>query len=187
MRPGFDPWVGRIPWRTERLPTPIFWPREVHGLYSPWGAVRHDWATFTFPGVTLHTGALHHIGLATWLVLTNEMLVDVRHTQAGNVPMNLALLPCMKDQAHCSQCSFRTRHTGQITCPGWSRETRLGIKLKPEVQLRGSWPTDLWAWECIALRLSVWGKFCYPALLRQELTNTQDALVVWGAGSYWRM
>ena len=23
---GFDPWVGKIPWRRERLPTPGFWP-----------------------------------------------------------------------------------------------------------------------------------------------------------------
>ena len=30
--------LGReIPWRRERLPTPIFWPGEFHGLYSPWG------------------------------------------------------------------------------------------------------------------------------------------------------
>ena len=35
-RPGFDPWVGKIPWRRERLPTPGFWPGEFHGLYSPW-------------------------------------------------------------------------------------------------------------------------------------------------------
>ena len=33
----FDPWVGKIPWKRERLPTPVFWPGEVHGLYSPWG------------------------------------------------------------------------------------------------------------------------------------------------------
>ena len=33
----FDPWVGKIPWRRERLPTPVFWPGEFHGLYSPWG------------------------------------------------------------------------------------------------------------------------------------------------------
>ena len=33
--PGFDPWVGKIPWRRERLPTPVFWPGEFHGLYSP--------------------------------------------------------------------------------------------------------------------------------------------------------
>ena len=25
---GFDPWIGKIPWRRERLPTPIFWPGE---------------------------------------------------------------------------------------------------------------------------------------------------------------
>ena len=23
-KPGFDPWVGKIPWRRERLPTPVF-------------------------------------------------------------------------------------------------------------------------------------------------------------------
>ena len=30
----FDPWVGKIPWRMERLPTPVFWPGEFHGWYS---------------------------------------------------------------------------------------------------------------------------------------------------------
>ena len=30
-------WVGKIPWRRERLPTPVFWPGEFQGLYSPWG------------------------------------------------------------------------------------------------------------------------------------------------------
>ena len=25
------------PWIRERLPTPVFWPGEFHGLYSPWG------------------------------------------------------------------------------------------------------------------------------------------------------
>ena len=36
-RLGFDPWVGKIPWRMERLLTPVFWAGEFHGLYSPWG------------------------------------------------------------------------------------------------------------------------------------------------------
>ena len=36
-RPGFSPWVGKIPWRREGLPTPVFWPGIFHGLYSPWG------------------------------------------------------------------------------------------------------------------------------------------------------
>ena len=30
-RPGFSPWVGKIPWRREKLPTPVFWPGEFHG------------------------------------------------------------------------------------------------------------------------------------------------------------
>ena len=41
-RPGFDPWVGKIPWRKERLPTPVFWPGEFHGLYSSWGREELD-------------------------------------------------------------------------------------------------------------------------------------------------
>ena len=36
-RPGFNPWIGKIPWRRERLPTPVLWPGKFHGLYSLWG------------------------------------------------------------------------------------------------------------------------------------------------------
>ena len=39
---GFDPWVGKIPWRRDWLPTPVFWPGEFHGLYSPWGRKESD-------------------------------------------------------------------------------------------------------------------------------------------------
>ena len=34
--------VGKIPWRRERLPTPVFWPGEFHGRYSPWGRKESD-------------------------------------------------------------------------------------------------------------------------------------------------
>ena len=33
----FGPWVRKTPWRRRWLPTPVFWPGEFHGLYSPWG------------------------------------------------------------------------------------------------------------------------------------------------------
>ena len=48
--------VGKIPWRRERLPTPVFWPGEFHGPYSPWGSqkVGHDWETFI-----LHSSHIH--------------------------------------------------------------------------------------------------------------------------------
>ena len=46
-RPGFDPWVEKIPWRREQQPTPVFWPGEFHGErnlagYSPWGRRESD-------------------------------------------------------------------------------------------------------------------------------------------------
>ena len=46
-RPGFDPWVGKIPWRRPWQPTPIFLPGESHGQrslagYSPWGGKELD-------------------------------------------------------------------------------------------------------------------------------------------------
>ena len=35
-------WVGKIPWRRERLPAAVFWPGELHGLYSPGGHKESD-------------------------------------------------------------------------------------------------------------------------------------------------
>ena len=42
MKLGFDPWVGKIPWRRAWQPTPVFLSRESLGEmslvgYSPWG------------------------------------------------------------------------------------------------------------------------------------------------------
>ena len=38
----WETWVGKIPWRRERLPTPVFWPEEFHGPYSPWDCKESD-------------------------------------------------------------------------------------------------------------------------------------------------
>jgi len=38
----WETWVGKILWRRERLPTPVFWPGEFHRLYSPWGCKELD-------------------------------------------------------------------------------------------------------------------------------------------------
>ena len=57
-RSGFDPWVGKMPWRREQLPTPVFLPGEFQGQrrlagYSPWGhRVSHNWETNTFTSLT---------------------------------------------------------------------------------------------------------------------------------------
>ena len=41
-RAGYDSWVGKIPWRRGRLPAPVLWPGEVHGLDSSWGCKELD-------------------------------------------------------------------------------------------------------------------------------------------------
>ena len=41
-RPRFSPWIGKVPWRREGLLTPVFWPGEFHGLYSPQGCKESD-------------------------------------------------------------------------------------------------------------------------------------------------
>ena len=46
-RPGFDTWVGKIPWRRAWQPAPVFLPGESHvqrslAGYSPWGCKELD-------------------------------------------------------------------------------------------------------------------------------------------------
>ena len=46
-RPGFNPWVRRIPWRRKLQPTPVFLPGESHVQrsmvgYSSWGHKESD-------------------------------------------------------------------------------------------------------------------------------------------------
>ena len=53
-RRGFDPWVGKIPWRRAWHPTPVSLPGESHGQrslagHSPWGRRESD-----TPGATWH-------------------------------------------------------------------------------------------------------------------------------------
>ena len=53
--PRFNPWVGKIPWRREWLPTSGFLPGESHGQrslagYTPWGCKESD----TTEQLTLH-------------------------------------------------------------------------------------------------------------------------------------
>ena len=47
MRRGFNPRVGKIPWRRQRQPTPVLLPGKSHGQrslagYSPWGCKESD-------------------------------------------------------------------------------------------------------------------------------------------------
>ena len=46
-----------ISWRRESLPTPVFWPGEFHGLYSPWG--HKEWDTTEGLHIQLNQFVVH--------------------------------------------------------------------------------------------------------------------------------
>ena len=56
-RPGFDPWVRKIPWRREWQPTPVFLPEESHGQRSL-------------------VGYMGSMGLQSWTQLSNLLLTQ---------------------------------------------------------------------------------------------------------------
>ena len=72
-KPGFDPWVGKIPWRRKWQPTPVLLPGKSHGWrslvgYSPWSRKESD-ATerlhflFFHPGIKGDLVHSNHLGL----------------------------------------------------------------------------------------------------------------------------
>ena len=42
---GFDPWIGKIPWRREWQPIPVFLPGECHGQRSLADTIQENWHT----------------------------------------------------------------------------------------------------------------------------------------------
>ena len=65
-------WVGKIPWRREWLPTPVFLPGEFHAQrsllgYSPWNHKESDTteiriALFDFPGGSVGKESAYNVG-----------------------------------------------------------------------------------------------------------------------------
>ena len=72
--PGFDPWIGKIPWRRKWQPTLVFLPGESHGwrslvgYISPWGRKESDMTE------RLHFG---FVWLVCWCVIYFAFSVSV--------------------------------------------------------------------------------------------------------------
>ena len=61
---GFNPWVGKIPWRRKWQPTPVFLPGKSHGQrslvgYHPWGHKESDMPEHA--NSHIHTGLLPRV------------------------------------------------------------------------------------------------------------------------------
>ena len=106
---GFDPWVGKIPWRRKWQPTLLFLPEKSHGQrslegYSPWGCkVRHDRAHMQFKLLLGLGSCSHHHPLPHLPVY----LVFFLSTRIGGsqkpISENLFTIPYFWDKHLCPQ------------------------------------------------------------------------------------
>ena len=65
---GLDPWVRKIPWRRERLPTPVFLPGEFHGQRGLVGNSPGGWKeSDTTKQLTLFFHCLSDTALWKWM------------------------------------------------------------------------------------------------------------------------
>ena len=78
-RLGFEPWVGKIPWRRKWLPTPVFLPGKSHGQrilmgYCSWGCKVSDMteAIFTSLHLKWHSPAPYLLNCAPHVSSVND-------------------------------------------------------------------------------------------------------------------
>ena len=75
------------PWRRRRLPTPVFWPGELRGLYSPRGGKELDTTeqlSLSFSLFTCRTEAL------TEAVTSPDTAIILRNQLKANLPFYLS-------------------------------------------------------------------------------------------------
>ena len=109
-RHGFDPWVGKVPWRKKWQPTAVFLPGKSHGQkslvgYSPWGHERvgHDLSTKPPPWHWSQTWILlasYFKACVVWITKSVGMplilFVSYWHTAWGRgCPVSVAPLMCI--------------------------------------------------------------------------------------------
>ena len=69
-----ETWIRSLGWedslRRERLTTPVFWPGEFHGLYSPWGCRESDTTErLSLSPIKLHALRFESSQMATFYTL----------------------------------------------------------------------------------------------------------------------
>ena len=78
-RPGFNPWVGKMPWRRKWQPTPVFLPGGPHGQrslagYSPWDCTESEMTKHVQAHVCTHRCAHTHTHTHTHCMTTQVSL-----------------------------------------------------------------------------------------------------------------
>ena len=130
-----------MPWRKERLPTPIFWPGEFHGLYSPRGCKELDMTE----QLSLHFTSQTNLALGSY---------------KSHVALTALPRECSVNADICVYCACGCVHSHSVmynSCDpmvcnllGSSVHGILLVRTLEWVDIsssRGSWPRD---WTCIS-------------------------------------
>ena len=84
-RCGFNPWVGKIPWRRKWQPTPVFLPGKSHGQRSLVAIVRgvprveHDLATKSRPQCNMITPPVSVNTSFSHIIVVVQLLNYIQH------------------------------------------------------------------------------------------------------------
>ena len=101
----FDPWVRKIPWRREILPTAVFLPGKAHGQrslagYSAWDRrVRHNWGTEHTLASKVNSVLIQdfiHLPIYTHAyqpLVSVYFLPTYAHSHSGHTPIGHLLFP----------------------------------------------------------------------------------------------
>ena len=103
---GFSPCNGKIPWRKERQPIPVFLPGNFHGQgmgHSPWGCrVGYDWANEHAFTLDILYVSVFYTFVAILLHYFCSLLVSKSNTRLGTGYTYLSILLPVTDLHVCT-------------------------------------------------------------------------------------
>ena len=120
-RSRFDPWVGKIPWRREWLPTPVSLPGESYGQrslagYSPQGCKEQLTLSLHFIAPAGHFTALP----TTACSLTSEVPASLLTPLPQETPASLPVSPGIHLSSLDLSLNPKLRTHLPTRCPSWA-------------------------------------------------------------------
>ena len=113
-RHGFDPWVGKIPWRRARSLSPIFLPGDSHGQSIGSQRVRHYWSDLAHMHAYIHIYKICNIYIIYLYIfianLQHKFIIEIIR-QPHTTLLSLPHLPSAPIPTHYNLC-----HNHQVIC-----------------------------------------------------------------------